>query len=340
MGMIIDPYRFGPQAVGLTLVNPGFETGDATGWTQYYQSGPQIRAVGTDPGTSGFPGSFYAAASASSVFPWWGQDVSIPALHHTLIDAGEAEIELKILRVGFSDADAMCEVVEFYDGSSNLIGFKAGPYTDPTVITQENLSALVPPLTRTVRISVRGRRESGTQNSAYVDAFELFIQSSGQKIEQAFFNRGDSFTGWTATLGSFDVPTGQCHWNYNYIRGLLQNSDNTARYDTAVDSGLNSLVDAGSLTAHFFVELGNTISFANDAIRMTVECLDASNAVLATIQTAATPTIYEKYYEIFEGSVAVPALTRTIRLNLILGNAGPGNNLDACWQNAQWFLIS
>ena len=153
----------------LTIVNPGAETGDTTGWTTSGGFTVRSDASGTTPGP--YEGTYFffggLSTSASNAY----QDIDL-STYSSGIDAGNASVSVDWYQSSNSGSDRGNIELEFYDGSSTLVGSDAGPgLTAPLGWTARTTGDVaVPTGTRTVRIIMDAVRSAGTQNNADFDA--------------------------------------------------------------------------------------------------------------------------------------------------------------------------
>ena len=137
-----------------------------------------------------------------------GQTVTVPAFIEALIDAGRLQATLSCLRSGFTDPDSGDFAVELFDGSGNWVGGRFHGHSDPSDWTAESVTALVPPGTRSVRVSARGWRAAGTECSAYFDDFVLRLELSGyDDLELLYAVEHADVAGWTNDVSILATTT-------------------------------------------------------------------------------------------------------------------------------------
>lgn len=163
-----------PETFALT--NPGFESG-LTGWTQ-------ARALGTtsaaswSAATSGYgglsprTGSYLAWCSDSGGSGQLYQDIDISGSSNlTAIDAGTVAARFSIYQADTAPPDIGRIGIAFYDGSGNKLAEYRGPLEQvATSWTLREITAPVPPSTRTVRLFLEAYYHAGTSTNVYWDA--------------------------------------------------------------------------------------------------------------------------------------------------------------------------
>lgn len=125
---------------------------------------------------AGGPSSQYATAS---------QDVSIASLA-AQIDAEELTAALSAWLGGYSSqGDNAVVRADFLDSGGNSLGvLSIGPVSNAdrgnvTAMLFRDSSAAVPPLTRTIRVTIQMTRLAGSYNDGYADELALVVSDSG-----------------------------------------------------------------------------------------------------------------------------------------------------------------
>lgn len=193
-----------PLTYPVNVPIPGGPLGEADAgfWTAYQ---------GGLPTAAGSP-SFYIV-SANQSRPWWGQVIEVPSDLWADIDAGLLRFDAMWRPSSFSgDTDSASLGVDCLADDYTYIGGRWQQWTEgtadnPNTADQVTLSALVPPGTRKVRWSVRGRRNSGTELSAYIGDFYLQFDVSGYVVEPLYAIRGGVVADWP------DELTGSRQWS-------------------------------------------------------------------------------------------------------------------------------
>lgn len=303
----------------ITLTNPGFETGDTTGWDVLSGAGMTILTATPKTGT-------YYVAIGQEPQSASGQTHDLPSELLTLADLGLLEMRLAWGGAGFGgDGDAGMPCLEFYDdvgGAGNLIGMHSAPRTDyPARPAWANLEteAWVPSGTRSVRIQLRGVRGGGSENSVYFDDISTrFLQRPNPHIQTQFM-LGNETTGWTATTGDTANLVADTRGPWRNASGGLGyetlthvTSDFVGYRDTEVPASQIAGVDAGLAQIELTAQLQSADS--SDTIRVWVEALDASDVSLGVVAenspTAVQASINSNPLRVVG---ALPVGTRTLR---------------------------
>ena len=167
----------------LALDNPGFETGDLTGWTVV---GPAW-IVTADNAENGAPlaaeGSFFArpAADGDTSIHELRQDIDLSA-ESALVDSGIAAVRLRAKVSGWEVGNDLSRLaLEFRDAGGVLIGARIASSTWTNLRTDPwldaELAAGVPAGTRSVRLVLVGEWAAGTHVDAYFDDIRLDLGS-------------------------------------------------------------------------------------------------------------------------------------------------------------------
>lgn len=187
----------------LTVVNPGAETGDVTGWTMYSGAAPLLQGPGTPNSVAAHSGSYYFAGAASAAASVWGQAVDVSAFS-AAIDAGTAAVKLTAYHTGFTDADTGALGLTAYavDGTT-LLDSSLAAQSDPSTWTLQNQYLALPVNTRFVRLYTSNVRVAGTQLSAYWDDFTLEISTD------KFTDFPNQFNIQASQLGVYSLGAGE-----------------------------------------------------------------------------------------------------------------------------------
>lgn len=303
----------------ITLTNPGFETGDTTGWDVLSGAGMTILTATPKTGT-------YYVAIGQEPQSASGQTHDLPSELLTLADLGLLEMRLAWGGAGFGgDGDAGMPCLEFYDdvgGAGNLIGMHSAPRTDyPTIPAWANLEteAWVPSGTRSVRIQLRGVRGGGSENSVYFDDISTrFLQRPNPHIQTQFM-LGNETTGWTATTGSAANLVAATRGPWRNASGGLGyetlthvTSDFVGYRDTEVPASQITGVDAGLALVELTAQLQSADT--SDTIRVWIEALDASAVSLGTVvENSPTAVQASVNSNPLRAVAALPVGTRTLR---------------------------
>lgn len=316
----------------LTLTNPGFETGDLTGWTT--GAGNPYVTTGGRSGTYRLIGS----SNAASFYIYQDIDVSDYA---TEIDAGDLYVWGRMWHKGAAfDNDAGAIQFGFYDDGPSLIADQIGNYEprDENAWYARDLITPVPSGTRTIRVYVAGSRATGTELSVYVDDVAVVLLDSSliAPLLNAGFEAGD-LSNWTTDLGtpyasnlSFSA-VGSPHTGSYGVSMSAQSAAGEIHQDVAVPAALESAVDAGDVQA---VLVGFTSGNPGDSDngRLELEFYDDNPTLLDTL-TGDDFHMAGVWRCRSVAQAVVPSGTRTVRV-IIHGTRGsPGTYLDSYWDD-------
>lgn len=303
----------------LTIPNASFQSGTAD-WTTRVGGGLGTYGSGGNDG-----GAFVRAGSSSRNES--DQYIDLPSDVLADVDAGLLNILLSLWQSGFSgDSDSGSGSIEFFSGtggSGDRLGMAAtGFYDGPNAPAwaERTRNMWVPPGSRSIRLALRGKRLSGTNNDAYFDSFSLTLTQRARPHKQIAYLTGWEVDTFTATLGSSATFFGG-DYRGAWYRGPgggtgYEFRDNSAAWrgykDYAIPAGANTDIDAGNGSMEITF---NTGSFDNqDPTQVYVEALDASNASLGTIYDSGLADGSTDNDTPFRGTAALPVGTRTLRL--------------------------
>lgn len=325
-GPVVPIYSY---PYNLAIVNPGAETGATAPWSMVSGAGG---AVGSS--FAAHSGTYYFVISSSDEYAWFGQTITMTGDILTDIGNGFVECDFSAWTIGFSgDLDSGGVGCEFFDEFDNWIGGKFTALTDPTSWTERPIVDYVPPGTRKIRVSARGRRYTGAQLSNYVDDFACqLVRNDADTISQIFYMGNGSTSGWTVTTGSLATRThvygevvlyGGPNASTAFHRDIGLTGDDLAK---AIAGDLNIYASA----MHYSFE-------GDDRGRMYISFLDGSDTVLSTLEESGSPVAAP-----IEGTPvfltgAVPATTEKIRLGFTMSRIS-GTNLDAYYNKINIML--
>lgn len=310
----------------LSLINPGFETGDATGWSIVHGTLPVASTTTKNYSgvRSGNPGSDFG----SSTYPWHGQVVDIPGTYLADVDAGLLEATLSLFQMIDSSIDYCAPVIEFFDataGGGTRIGVVLMSWSNSPVGSwiRRSQTNWVPQGTRSIRVGFISLRGFGdTPIDVYVDDFSLVLTDRASPHERVFFNRGDDNSGFTFTTGSSLTPstagagslqvTPWLTWPWYGLVAPAQSAFAVYR-DYSLASGHHAGIDAGDGRLEFTGQTG-TVQNMTDRVRVAIEALDASNASLGVVaENASTAAATNFWTTPFSIVASIPVGTRKLR---------------------------
>jgi hypothetical protein len=300
--------------LALTLTNPGAETGDATGWSSLFGSGPKISSGSARTGTYRFVGS------ADQEEAMWGQTITVPAAVETDIDNGRIEMLAEVYLNSFSsDTDSVCLIVDCFTSGDVYLGAVWNDLKNLDSWTLETISMWVPPTTRKIRIGARSLRITGTEASGWLDDFAITLSNrqAGYSHVNCFANDGSTTTGVTNVTNTA-VTTGITYGEtgIRWVNGVDNTGDSYFGYTIpAADEGL---VDAGRTSCRFH---GSRASFNeatnNDQGRSYIEFRNSGGTLIGSrINSDVSDISAIHNIESLFMEEDVPALTRSIRFGM------------------------
>lgn len=157
------------------LTNPGFETGDLTGWTT--EAGFSSGSAQTVNGSVNPHSGTYMLGASATVETRLSQTIDVSA-YATDIDAGAAIMVAQVFTSKeFNDGDGTRILLVFLDGSSNQVGYFNMPvYANGAALGTwfgMNYSVVVPENTRSIKYMLSILRNAGTNNDSQADDASL-----------------------------------------------------------------------------------------------------------------------------------------------------------------------
>jgi RHS repeat-associated protein len=193
--------------VPLTLINPGAETGDMTGWTVTLGAFT-TRTSGPNPSE----GSYYFYGGEDVPESRMHQDVTILPGNIAEVDAGQRAVRIAWMHSTYQGRAHGTVIVRFLDGSDQLIGDEWEYLrSDAATWTARSIAVDIPPLTRKMRIELRAIRFDTIGNHSYFDDLSLGLEGRDSVRIPLSVQNGDAevgdLTGWTSETGNFQVKT-------------------------------------------------------------------------------------------------------------------------------------
>ena len=313
----------------LTIVNPGAETGDMTGWNH------------TDMvvKTSGRSGSYrFVGGDVANCSAW--QDISVPTDMTSQIDNGEIMFKFSGWRNGFSgDSDRGRITITYLDGTDSTIGTKLyHQYEWASSGYQEQvLTNVAPSGARKVRIGFEGTRTGGSECSVYYDDFTLFALKKEQEltVTNGDAETGDT-TGWTMVTGTLSSVTSRGGVSPSFGSRFFWGGDGatTEHYqEVSLPSELEVDIDSGIMSA---VVSGQFAGYTdNDTGTISVTFYDSTSGSLGTTEPHYTDGM--SIWGQRSVYVSVPAEARTLRIT-IKGDRNTGTACDCYFDEIQAYL--
>lgn len=154
--------------IPLTLINPGAEAGNTTGWTSREGGVPGV-------GSTAHTGLFGFISTPSGATARWDQQIAIDPVYYSLVDSGSSRVKASAWHSGFSgdgDSGALYLEAVASDGVT-ILSRVENLQSDPSAWTLEVVTLWLPSGTRFLRIGTNNIRKSGTELSSYWDDFGL-----------------------------------------------------------------------------------------------------------------------------------------------------------------------
>jgi len=182
-----------PTEGSITIINPGAEEGDDTGWTQttpdltVYENG-DIPGIVADTGTFWFyggtnnSGEYYQSFNADTVNVAPGQNLTLSWRQATGAAGSQAQLGLR-----------------FYDAGVNLVGEEFAEMIAPTPANtwvSRSVTARIPADTVTFRIVMKFQNVGGGVTDAYIDTIALQAESLDYSSD------GSDLVTWTQSATS------------------------------------------------------------------------------------------------------------------------------------------
>ena len=332
--------------MALTIVNPGAEEGDATGWTADLRTSPGIKSTNKRTGNYSF------VVSVGNSWAAFRQDVLIDVEAIPYIDEGLVKAKASVWQNGWSgDDDAGRFVIEVYSSTSvfDATTFLARwqyDFSHMTTWVLRTIDEYLPVGSRAIRIQVEGYREDGTELSSYWDDFsDIELSIPGKKrVDIGLVNPGinaSDMTGWdydhagrtTSTNTAIILPCGAFFYGggsnaASYIEQVV-NLSSTIRAPIRVygqevyDSGVNG--EHNRVLFHLDAIAG---SWENkDKLKTTITFLDSADASLGTIE--GTNKAWSPHWASHKLSVVPPKETRKIKIRFDFTRFSGVNNNGA-----------
>lgn len=319
MRFVLNPYRFGvPYPLGLTVTNPGAETGDTTGWTLLV--GNPAATPSTGAGRAPRSGSyfFYMGTNAHGTMT---QTIAIPTAYQSDVDANFVTATLS----GYFGT-YIADTGQFYINALNASGVCIGLIGSDWLQTGVNnnwyaqsISMILPAGTRSLKIGFSGHLRDGATDDASWDDIVLSIdrRAPGYPMPVPIINgnaeTGDT-TGWTTVSGSPTVT--QTSGDGTYARSgkwyfYPGNTDGvSSRQDVSIPSLAIADVDADLLELNYEYYQCCT---GTDQQRIRVEFYSSGMSLLGSLTPAYASDGGANAWVQKLHTVNVPVNTRTIR---------------------------
>lgn len=326
----------------LIITNPGAEAGDTTGWTKDCgTTAPGIKSTTQHSGTYSF------VISPDSKYGGFRQDIDVSSFSSD-IDAGIIEATLDFwLETYASDDDSARLVLEAYSSTGTVdettfLSRWQTAWLEPDTWTEYNIAKYLPSGTRLLRIQVEGKRDSGTELSAYVDDITLTLDTPGRyRANLSITNPGinaSSTTGWTVSnagakstqYSGVPVPCAGYFYggNSNASASMHQtiNIPNSlwGLIDTYGQSSYSQSTPVGTEEVIFHIDAIAGSYDTNDKLKTTITFLDGLGGSLGTL--VSSDKAWDVHWEPHELSVVPPQGARSIKIQFDFTRTDGSNN--------------
>lgn len=293
------------------LLNPNAAAGTAN-WTQTL--GTTFTTTSVDP-IAGIPNKFILASNSAKSHV--SQTFDIPSVNAAAAAAGQLTLNFSFNYNTYnSDSDNAFARVFFWSGTGGtgtLLGIEySGALTsDPTV--RVDLSYKVPKGTQSISVGFVGVRNAGSEMSFYWNGAVANLVAGTHTVLPVYTRDQIDNTGWTVTAGTRTGDTSAEQGGYDLPSHYGGSQASLAYYkDIAASADILALIASG--TANLRMRSISWNTNGADRSRIYVQCLDASNAVLATCQDAAATTNWGTGEDFNNNTVTIPAGTVTFRI--------------------------
>lgn len=293
------------------LLNPSGASGTAN-WTQTL--GTTFTTTTTDP-IAGLPQKFVLASN--SVKSHVNQTFDVPSINAAAAAAGQLTLNFSFNYNTYnSDSDDAFPRVFFWSGTGGTgtllgIAYDAPLTSDATV--RVDLAYKVPKGTQSISVGFCGKRSAGSELSFYFNGCVANLVAGTHTVVPVYTRDQVDGSGWTVTAGSKTGDTSAEQGDY-YLPSQYGGSQASLAYykDIAASADALALIAGGTAVLRMRSISWNTNGA--DRSRIYVQCLDASNAVLATCQDAAATTNWGTGPDFNNNTVTIPAGTVTFRI--------------------------
>lgn len=160
-----------------TLVNPGAELGNTSGWTLAY--GNFVAQVSGSPASHSGGWKFKGATTSGGAS--WYQDITVDPTLYSAVDHGQVTADYRAWHIcnTFLGVTTNGRIwIKFYSAEGALLDSVQNAYTQPLAYTQEQILKIVASGTRKIRIGCENDSSNATITSFY-DDFTLDLVDSG-----------------------------------------------------------------------------------------------------------------------------------------------------------------
>lgn len=263
---------------GNLLVNPSADSG-TTGWTQ-------TQGANFTTGTGHVAGATHDfIATSNGSLSHINQVVNVPAGWASRAADGIAEVvfEFEYVTLGSDEDRGRARIICWSGagGSGNILGVRLGGALTANTTTLSNLTMAIPAGTQSISVGFVCYRDSGTELSFYWSHSNMYLQDGTIKVLPVYAREQPDSTGWTVTTGTFTSCTSASAGPYG-LASHFGGSQAALAYNEvfSADAAQLAMIATGSATLE--LRILNWATNDSDQSRFYVECLDASDVVLAT----------------------------------------------------------
>lgn len=317
------------------LVNPGFETGDLTGWTQKYGTGSVATAAPTNGST------YYLKTNTTQWSEMVSDSMDIPTTAYTIVDAGNAKVDCvwsayhSSTNIGYS----YCHIYAL-DGDGNFLrGTHVKKQLNNGSWQQHTGYITLPPGARKIKVSIKVLGTGAyTPSTARVDDYTLTLRpkttlDTNIAAETLWSSEPGNYADWTALTGA--LYTGITGWEQS--TGTVDLTSNNGVACTAIrkiDIPAGWLADVAASNVHgrFVCVFGDrdSTSFNSDNMSFGIRFYDSGDTLLDEYidDSNNTPTADELW--VFDRTLKAPPTATKIAPFLEWRN-GAGWNSTSAW---------
>lgn len=248
----------------LSIINPGAETGDSTGWVDV------IGGMAAKSG--GFDGDYFFFGGTSEITESYQEITLISgAVTVDLLDSGTAELVVDFYASSYhGDTDNVKTAVVFYNNLDVALNTKIYSeeydYYDWTLVSN---TYNIPPKARYFRLYFYFKRNSGTNNDGYVDSIIAYVPVWATQLEDIvdiptpvsgnFLKRKDDNSGyeWATVSGTGGGGTSDVQSFLDLNDTPISYLDNSSKYLKTTPSGI-MFADLPDVNVQIIKELFDT----------------------------------------------------------------------------------
>jgi RHS repeat-associated protein len=324
---VVAPTGTALSDVALSIVNPGAETGTASGWTVVNSNSPLgVQTPGVLDGrgnvhpctvTKCFGGTGQTAFTDPQTSMIAYQDILVPAANIAEVDAGKRAARMNWKQI--SNTDQSTIRLLFLNASGVLISTATPSFAAATIWTAREKIMPVPVGTRTIRMQITVPNfHYWFTGSWYIDDIALALIANGSASAKPFLmvansDAGTGTTGWTTVSGGVTTSTSGPCATISCFTDTSAVSDQISQ-DIAIPSDRYTEVD--NLARMAEVQWMDQTSSTNSATSLQVDFLNASNAIISGTSLSSPSQTSPGIWVVRTSNADVPVGARKIRLTI------------------------